>query len=409
MEVFRVDIYQEFFKRLGSEVDWKVIDDLVISDANILRPVKGHAFEILFDEIITKKLNCIVQDHGGDSDIDRVVVVHGKSFTMQLKTPAMQTIKNGVKFGVNLHKTHGPEKRPQNLYPVHWPCPFCKTPHDGEPFPDFLIVLHPSDGVLIVPKDEIPKNTTYPGHYADPAYFLWNSEWLNRWDLLGISDRKGENLIRKTVPNQHKLPKIAKIVNLTDEEIVSMWLKPENFRMIDMNLKGNLREPVLTSLLEEKNIPLDVPKHAYPKYDRITKNSEIRIQIKGISKSLTNISKDLLGSEVMGTHGKGAIRCYSENDFDYLAIVIDPNILQKYSHLLNNTNQYHFCLIPVSALPLHYKNQEWNQKDKIYPLCKFHIIEMQKRLALVPYRLYQKDVSFREAGPWFIDQIPDSF
>ena len=125
-----MDIYQKFFDRLGSTIDWKVIDDLVVSDANILRPVKGHAFEILFDEIITKKLNYVVQDCGGDSDIDRIVIVGNKSFTMQLKTPAVRTIIPGIKFGVNLHKTHGPEKRPQNLYPTHWPCPFCEIPHD---------------------------------------------------------------------------------------------------------------------------------------------------------------------------------------------------------------------------------------------------------------------------------------
>ena len=64
-----------------------------------------------------------------------------------------------------------------------------------------------------------------------------------------------------------------------------MWLMPENFRMIDMNLKGNLREPAVIKLLSNLNVSISQPTHAYPKYDLITA-SGVRIQVKGISKAL---------------------------------------------------------------------------------------------------------------------------
>lgn len=401
-------IYEQFFKRLGTKIDWAVIDDLVLSDANILRPVKGHAFEIIFDEVANKKLHCQINDYGGDSDIDRVLIDYsGKKYTIQIKTPVTSSIKQGISFAVNLHKTHGLEKRPQNLYPIKWPCPICgKGGHDGESFPDFLIVQHPENGVLIIPKDYIPENKTYPNHFADPVYFNWNNEWLNRWDLLGFPEFKGVTLDRRSISPQTLLPKIAAKVLLSDEEIINMWLKPENFRMIDMNLKGNLREPAFTDLMSKLGVSTTIPKHSYPKYDRITSNG-IRVQIKGPSKSLTNITNSEIGSEVMGTHGKGAIRCYSENDFDYLGMVIDPNIIPSGFGLRNN--EYHFCLIPVTALPLHYKNSEWHTTNKLYTRCKFKIGKINGRPCLRAYNSYNVNVSFRATGPWYIDEVPANF
>ena len=405
---FFMSIFDDFFKRLGTTIEWSVIDDLVMSDANILRPVVGHAFEILFDEVITKKLHGTIIDQGGDTDIDRIVIdLSNNRHTLQIKTPINATINKGVSFQVNLHKTHGQEKRPQNLYPTHWPCTVCgPNGHDGDEFPEFLVVQHPENGVVIVPKSEIPENKKYPGHFADPVTFDWNNKWLNRWDLLGFPAFKGMFLDRRSVPKQKFLPKIANRVALTDQEIVSMWMKPENFRMIDMNLKGNLREPAFTKMLSKLGVIVDKPKHAYPKYDRITTGG-IRIQIKGTSKSMTDYEQRKIGSEVMGTHGKGAIRCYSETDFDYFAMVIDPGILPNSGGI--KSNEYHFCLIPVKALPLHYKNKTWATTNKIYPNCKFKISEHKGKLCLIPDNNYRIDVTYRENGPWYIDTLPKNF
>ena len=152
------DIFQELKHRIGVDVPWSIIDEVVVSNQNILRPVKGHAFEILFDEIVHEYLKCDIRPGpGGDTDIDRILINNeGQRITLQLKTCATSTIVENIQLGVSLHKTHGEERNPRNLYPIQWPCPHCL--HDGEAFPDFLIVLHPQNGVLIVPKDKIPEN-----------------------------------------------------------------------------------------------------------------------------------------------------------------------------------------------------------------------------------------------------------
>lgn len=67
-----MNIYKKFQKELGFDCDWKIIDDLVVTDKNILRPVKGHGFEIIFSKILQYKLKAKILSEAlvGDSDID---------------------------------------------------------------------------------------------------------------------------------------------------------------------------------------------------------------------------------------------------------------------------------------------------------------------------------------------------
>jgi hypothetical protein len=400
------DIFQELKNRIGVDVPWSIIDEVVVSNQNILRPVKGYAFEILFDEIANKHLKCKIKPGpGGDTDIDRVLINNeGKEITLQIKTCSASTIVKNVQFGISLHKTHGEEKRPKNLYPLHWPCPYCD--HEGEAFPDFLVALHPEKGILIVPKEKIPESKTYKGHYADPAIFNWNSEWANRWDLLGFPAFRGQSLERRFVPKQEKLPRIAEIVHLTDQEIVQMWLMPENFRTLEMNLKGNLRQPAFLAWLKHSRIeshePTDI---AYPKYDLITSKGT-KIQVKGPSKHLCDTTNNIIGVEVMGSHRQDAGRRYSESDFDYLGLVIDPRYIPDDIPL--DKSHYHFCLIPLKELPLHYKNKEWGTNDRIYEGCKFIIKSNSSGCFLSAYTDYRIPVTFRCSGPWYIDEIQES-
>ncbi len=399
-----VNIYKEFYKKLGLTISWNIIDDLIVSDANILRPIKGAAFEYLLSLIFKNKFQNSLQAGLGDSDVDKILVQNIKKTTMQIKTPAVSTIKNGVKFGISLHKTHGLEKRPNNLYPTEWPCKKCK--HEGEAFPDYLIVQHPENGILIIPKEKIPESRSFLRHYSDPAIFTWDSEWLNRWDLLGFPKYRSRNLERRKVDQQERFPKLSQIIKLTDEEIIRLLLQPENFRVLDMNLKGNLREVSLVGIFSKLGIKLNSPLIPYSKYDRIT-DSGVMIQIKGPSKNFSNAEKNILGVEVMGTHGKGAIRCYSETDFDYLAFVIDPLYLNKNFDLDNSG--HHFCIIPTKSLPLHYKNKLWRTKNKIYPICKFVVKKDKHGVFLMPTNKYRVKIEFRDVGPWYIDLIPKEF
>jgi len=392
------------FERIGVVVDWELIDETVVSDANIMRPVKGHAFEFHIDEIFKNILKHPLESgNGGDTDVDRHFLLDGNDIELQIKTPVTKSIKEGKPFAVNLHKTHGEEVRPINLYPMQWPCPICH--HNGEAFPEFLVIQHPKNGILIVPKDEIPEDKSYPGHYADPAYFEWDSEWLNRWDLLGFPEYKGKQLERRSVPTQKKLPRIAEIVNLTDEEIVEMWLMPENFRTLEMNLKGNLREPAMANWAKEKGVKLNQPTGSYPKYDKVT-DDKVKIQIKGVSKGFVDLEKNRIGTEVMGTHGKGMIRTYSETDFDYLGLVIEPMYISESMGL--SPTEYHFCFIPSSSLPLHHRNEEWEATDRLYPICKFNVVKTRDgKIGLVPADNYRLKIEFRGSGPWIIDEIPE--
>ncbi len=400
------DIFKEFMVRIGVNTPWSVMDDIVTSDANILRPVKGAAFEVLFDGVVHKYFRCEIKPGpGGDTDIDRVFNNRKETFTLQLKTCVTKTIIENVKFSVSLHKTHGEERRPRNLYPVEWPCPHC--PHDGELFPDFLVVLHPYKGVLIVPREQIPRYDNrhkYKGHYKDPANFKWNSQWLNRWDLLGFQQFKGQSLERRSIPPQEKFTHLSQIIHLTDYEIVNMLLMPENFRVLEMNLKGNLREPSMVDWLKNAGIDTSKPEASYAKYDRVTRKGT-KIQIKGPSKHLCNPAINQVGVEVMGSHGKGSPRRYSESDFDYLGFVIDPQIISDNINL--DKSKYHYCLIPVSDLPLHYKNSLWRTINKLYENCKFVIDSDKNGYFLKPYTNYRNPVTFRGRGPWYVDKIPE--
>jgi len=269
---------------------------------------------------------------------------------------------------------------------------------------NFLIILHPERGVAIVPKNYIPESNTHPGHYADPAIFKWDSDWLNRWDLLGFPSFRGTSLERRSAPPQDKFPRIAELVHLTDREIVQMWLQPENFRALEMNLKGNLREPALAKWLKDFGIDSKLPDITYPKYDRITANGT-RIQIKGLSKGPSNVARHILGVEVMGSHRQGADRMYSDSDFNYLGIVIDPPYIPKGMAL--DRSSYHYCLVPMSALPLHFRNKQWGTTNKIYPICKFVIDSDSNGFLLKPSYNYHLPITFRKSGPWYIDSIPE--
>lgn len=54
-----------------NDINWSVIDNIVKKDANILRPIKGIAFEEYLKKIIKRyDKNILISDGLGDSDID---------------------------------------------------------------------------------------------------------------------------------------------------------------------------------------------------------------------------------------------------------------------------------------------------------------------------------------------------
>ncbi len=384
---------QKFEKEIGVKFSWNDIDNLIVSDANILRPTFGYAFEYLIDEIFKKYFSINLQeDNSGDTDVDRYFFRNGKKITIQIKTPVKKSIKPNKKFNFQLHKTHGNETRPANLYPIQFPCPIPNCSHEGEPFPDFLFGMHPTKGVMIVPKEMLQESKNFPGHFADPQVFEWDSKHLNAWNYLGINNFYKKNLLRTTHDGDNsKFPKVSEITKLNDQELLELFLKPANFRLLHMNIRGNLREPFVKRMLINKGIGIKDIEESYPKYDVLTKNN-IRIQIKGCSKHLSNSETGHIGTEVMGTHRQGPDRRYSNDDFDFLCIAIDPKYIPKWIDL--PTNEYAYAFINSKELPLHPKNNNWKTINKIYENCKFKFCDKGLPLIYPDKNRYRQKINF---------------
>lgn len=123
------------------DIDWNMLENIVKKDSNILRPIKGIAFEEYLKKIIRNfDANILIKDGIGDSDVDLYV----NGISIQAKTPITKDSKPGKRISVALHKTHGDETVPNNLYST------------STPTFDILCVQHPTKGILIVPFNEIP-------------------------------------------------------------------------------------------------------------------------------------------------------------------------------------------------------------------------------------------------------------
>ena len=392
------------------DLDLAIVDKLARKDANILRPIKGAGFEIYFQKILRANIPDIEIKPGiGDSDIDLSI----NQIKLQLKTIDSGSTKTEVTVGVALHKTHGNERRPHNLY--------SRT----DPTFDLLVVLHPKQGIMLVPYDEIPKNENYDAYLADPAKFKWENNWLNRWDLIGFPELKGINIDPRNIPEKSLLPFISQQTFLDDYEIIEMFCRPEYFRAAVMGLKGNIKELWFINHLEERGIkPID-PEGNYPKYDVAfkNKNNELKkIQVKGTSKNMCNLEEKKIGVEVMGTHGQFPSRGYTKSMFDYAAVIISEKQLPKEY----KGSGLHFIIIPMNDLPLHYQignvdaRLEWGlpqYQQVIYPNIKliFKYDAKKANLAFYPdlsgYRktggkeTIPAGSSFIKAGPYYLDEL----
>ncbi len=401
-------------------VDWAIIEEVAISDNNILRPIKGVAFEEYFRKLIFLNFpNPKIKDGVGDSDID--LIVNGRR--LQLKTPDKGSTNNGIQVGVALHKTHGDETRPNNLYSI------------ANPTFDYLVVLHPASGIIIIPHNEIPINKSWTGYFADPAIFPWDSKWLNQWGLLGAKQMKGITLDKREVPSNSMLPNLSRETYLEDFEIIEMLCKPEYFRAAVMGLKGNIKEHWFKNKMKQLGYTILEPDIAYAKYDlkMLNKlNIEKRIQVKGTSKNLCSIKTKTCGFEIMGTHGQFPKRGYKKNTLDYVAVIISEDQMPSDYPIEPGLN---FLMININDLPTHFLvgkglqglqkgfgNENWNRleyADVIYPNIKLKYDLIGNQVIFRPnIESYTKsrghiilpiDSKFRKAGPYILNGIPDEF
>lgn len=397
-----------------NNINWSTIESVCKSDANILRPIKGIGFEEYFKKIVSyySKDSKIV-DGEGDSDIDLFVNGH----SLQLKTNDKGSTKKGEYVGVALHKTHGNETRPHNLY------------SRINPTFDFLVLKNPESGVYIIPHNEIPEHNSWRSYLADPAKIEWQSKWLNRWGLIGLNDFDGINLNVEINYSHSDLPFLSSQTNLEDFEIIQMLIKPEYFRAAVMGLKGNLKEFWFKKKLSELGYEIKDPDESYPKYDCIVmnKSKSIKVQIKGTSKNMCDFNKRKIGVEVMGTHGQFPKRGYNKKMFDYLSIILSE---EQINTGCLKSKGLQFVIIPMKDLPLHYRigngemfqNPKWDMEefsDVIYPNIKFKFTEKNNQILIYPdLESYKKfkgletiplDSSFRFSGPYCLNEIPEEF
>ena len=328
-------------RKLGN-VPWKVIELIILSTSHVWRPVKGHCFETWFERVM-ESAGIDSEYTGGDSMTDMVIHIDGKDIQLQLKTFTTASTKHNKKISYELHKTHGKEKRPFNLYL-------------REDFPDFLIGQHP-DGFVICKNEDLPAHPKYPERLKSSVSFEW-IEKLNDYEALGLP--KNIRLPDFSWKNI-EFPAIGKETKLSDYDILDTLMRKENFRVLEQNLVGTIREWHFIQIAMSENILLrksDPNKEI--KFDFILTNGK-KLQVKGRTKS---ISKDSMPCvEVKGSHGRIPQRLYKKKSFDYLVIVLDSFVIPK-QYLPNgvDNSKFNCVIIPESHLPIHPRSIEWDSE-----------------------------------------------
>lgn len=399
-------------------IDLKIIEKICKEDANILRPILGVCYEEYFKKkILQLDINAEILDGIGDSDVD----VNVNGFNLQLKTPDTGSTKMNKCVGVALHKTHGLEKRPHNLYKKN-----------NKTF-DFLVVKHPNKGSMIIPFENIPESNSWENYLADPARFEWENEFLNRWDFLNLNIPSGKDISYQIDTGNSALPFLSSLTNLHDFEILETLCKPEYFRAAVMGLKGNLKEEWFKALLLDLKYELEFPHNPYFKYDIILHNKQqrYRIQVKGTSKNMCTTDKGIIGFELMGSHGQFPKRGYRKQDLDYIALIISEDQIPSEF----NFKGLNFIIIPIDDMPLHYLigkgdnhiesgfgNKKWNEeefKDVLYPNIKLKFINEGSNVFLIPdinsYKKYKgydtlpHNSNFKKPIKYILNKLPKEF
>ena len=242
-----IDISEIFFNKKASDLSPEIkadilcsvmritrddLDNVIAKHPEVSRTIKGHAFEVVFDSMMSiNNINCI--ELGGDTDIDRII----NNYTLQLKTPYI----NGCSYGIvsyKTHKTHGAKSQMESV----------DYYHKVDDFADFLVglVSYEPFTVLIVPKTALPRVLEHPNHIQSPMYLnIDNPAINNNFRQLDIKQKMyfPANLLSPT--NNECLPISSKLLQLKSDYILRAIFIKNNFRIWDMNMRGFIREHIL--------------------------------------------------------------------------------------------------------------------------------------------------------------------
>lgn len=329
-------------KRKLGDMPWKVIELTIISTSYIWRPVRGHCFETWFQRVM-EGAGVKADYTGGDTMTDMVIHVGGRKIGLQLKTPTTNTVRHGKTIGYTLHKTHGREKVPFNLYL-------------RADFPEFLIGQHP-DGLVMRKNEELPSHPKYPDRLKSTVKLDW-TEGLNNFWALDLPDT-----IRMpdfSWKNKH-FPAIGKATKLSDYDIMDTLMRRENFRLLEQNLVGAVREWHFIQIAIKQNILLREAKTDKEiKFDFALTGGKT-VQVKGRTRSISR--EHLPCVEVKGSHGRIPQRLYKKKAFNYLVVVLDPfTVPEECLPAGVNRSEFNCVVIPEWYLPIHPRSAQWGSE-----------------------------------------------
>lgn len=307
------------------------LDELIALHSPVLRTVKGHCFEVAFQQILSSN-GYKSKDVGGDGDID--IVVNGHD--LQLKTPNMSGTSS-TQFEYKTHKTHGAKSEIESM----------DYYHRVDDFAEFFVGLisYKPFNVFIIPKQFLPRHPNDERYIKSPFKIGIGrnnrirdfSKYVNNYSLIGISLRETTTSIH---PQENELlPLTAKAIGVNSDIIVDSILCKANFRIWDMSIRGFAREFVVKKALEKHKYKFSMTPTKY-KSERGEKadvviwdaNKSIQFaQVKGVSTGECKIDglNSKLVVETRLTRGRyndhpTQSRLYRSDDFDYLMIGLDP-------------------------------------------------------------------------------------
>lgn len=344
----------------------------------VLRTIKGHAFEAVFDEIVEYNGHN-VEEIGGDTNVDRIVNGH----TLQLKTPNASGTK-GFNVEYKTHKTHGAKSEKEGMSYYHL----------VEKFPDFLVGLISYEPLQIIFLERKiltlhPKDLNY---VKSPFKISWeNHGGLNAFDKIGITDFKNNPSVY-TATSKELLPKSAKLLGLNTEIILNTILRESNFRIWDMSIRGFAKEMAFKVFLDSFNIKYLPPENSQRTDARANKSDLVLInnltkemeflQVKGLSVNNCKFlgKQSIVAIETQLTRGRvnddpTQSRLYYFTDFDWLIVGLEPclaKMFRRECELLPEL-EWEFYAVPTKNLKSHSR-----MKHRLNSVQKFTYLDFQK-------------------------------
>ncbi len=334
------------------------LDDLLSSHSQVVRTIKGHAFEVFFDHLMGAN-GLAIEKVGGDEDVDRML----NGFSLQLKTPT----KSGTRGDVvvyKTHKTHGPksELESEEYYRL------------ADEFADFLVGLVSYDPVriLVLGRDSLPRHPSFPDRIRSPFTVKWRGHpGLNAFGELGVVQFSKDKQAVPTPASTESLPKISRIIGVTSEVIVDTICQRENFRIWDMNVLGFAREYALRRELQGRSVTeyraQELGFQRADKVDIVLKRAKdrqyVRFQVKGVTKAQCSFAgaDSVLAIETQLSRGRVSdhptqSRLYLASDFDYVILTLEPAVAAHLpaSEERRNGGGWRFFLVPTSDLQRHH-------------------------------------------------------